>query len=189
MSSSSSASSQEYFSAEESIWFTASSNESSQDSMMSDLLGLGAQFLAWWSHFMNFTNVTQHFFEILSFKPIFGAEKVKKLTFFRKMPIFSTSRPPKRAKISKSQKFPSNVCMTHQMEPPCQKLGLKNYLEPKKKHFPIKKVKIFADFSIHFTEKVRVSANFVAPLHDNRESFFDSVKSFWKYITGTFKIT
>ena len=40
MSSSSSASSQEYFSAEESIRFTASSNESSQDSMMSDLLGL-----------------------------------------------------------------------------------------------------------------------------------------------------
>ena len=50
--------------------------------------------------------------EILSFKPIFGAEKVKILTFFRKVPIFLTSGPQKGQKFQ-SQKFPSNVCMTH----------------------------------------------------------------------------
>ena len=76
------------------------------DHSWSPIFGIVVPFYEFYKRYLGF-------FEILIFRPIFGAEKVKKLTFFRKMPIFSTSRPPKRAKISKSQKFPSNVCMTH----------------------------------------------------------------------------
>ena len=165
-------------------WLFVSGNliPAAPDHSWSPIFGIVVPFYEFYKRYLGFS-------EILSFWPIFWADKVKKLTFFQKLPIFSTLRPQKWAKISKSQKTPNNVCITHQMQPSCQKWGLKNDLEPKELHFQIKKVKFFANFSIHFPEKVRVGANFVAPLHDNGESFFDSVKSFWKYISGTLKIT
>ena len=94
------------------------------DHSWSPIFGIVVPFYEFYKRYLGFL-------EILSFWPIFWAEKVKKLTFFEKMPIFSTSGPPKRAKISKSQKFPNNVCITHQMKPLCQNRGFKNDLEPK----------------------------------------------------------
>ena len=61
-------------------------------------------FLAWWSYFMSFTNVIWDFLRFWVFDTFFGRIRSKNWLFFSKKPIFLTSRPQKRTKISKSQK-------------------------------------------------------------------------------------
>ena len=70
-------------------------------------------------------------FEILRFLAIFGVPKSKNRDFLQFYPFFASWWGWKWLKISKSQKFPNNVCITHKMQQLGQIWGLETDLGPK----------------------------------------------------------
>ena len=122
----------------------------------------------------------------------FCSGKSQKIGILRKKVNFWPSRHQKCVKNSKSQKIPNNVCIPMKWNY-YTKNGVskvtwsqnESILGTKKSEF----LDIFLDFSIYFPAKVRAGVNFDASLHDNGTSFFDSVKSSWKSVSGNFRIT
>ena len=102
---------------------------------------------------MGYTNVTWDFLRFWIFGPFLVPGRLKNRLFFEKMPFFWTLRLQKWAKKSKSQKIPSNVCITHKMGLLYQKRGFKSELEPKWNIFQKWRVEVLSHFSIHFRGK------------------------------------